>query len=178
MKYKCNSCGAKVDIGAWKSSMLINPNARVAGIYKCGKCGSSDLLPMDGFISKIKKSEISFALAVLFFIGLLLGLFYPEIVSILELSPERSLSPLYWYTFFTYSFIHIDIFHFLFISLSIVFSGLIIEKYLSRYIMIIIIIGSMILGGIIYCLITPMSVSYIGGNMISYGYIGALLVCW
>ena len=101
-----------------------------------------------------------------------------NLYELFSIYPKKAFIPTYWYTFLTYSFIHGGFGHLIGNSLRLLFVSLIIEPRIPKFQFRLLVLLSILLGGICYCLFSSFNVPMIGSGTILSALGGALIGTW
>lgn len=126
-----------------------------------------------------KRIKISLLLCGVFFLGFIVSKIFPWLIPQFGVIQNRSSDPQYWYSFFTYWFLHGSIIHWFSIAITLVLIALIIEPRISSRKLLKISVTALLCGGFIYAFIgTSNSYILIGAGFLKNAYIGILMACF
>jgi|SRR5690554_1519822 len=131
------------------------------------------------FLKDLKSAKISIRLCIIIFISFFVLKFLPinKIVELFAVSSESTLSLTGFYQIFTYWVLAIgDLISLISLCITMVLAGYIVEKFLSQKDVLILMGGTIILGGFLFAYLNSYSIIMTGPTIISWGLAGSAIL--
>jgi len=113
-----------------------------------------------------------------YFVGVIFAGALPDSIGALALVQGRSTKPMYWYSFLTYSVVHNGVLHWIKVMALTTASLAVLEPRLPGKDLIVILIGSSVVGGTTYMVAATGGGAVIGGGIVGSGLAGAVFGTW
>ena len=126
-----------------------------------------------------RRTKVTLGLVALFSMVSLLSMFsWQSAVNVLACKPGNLQHLSTWYSFVTYSWLHLIPYHLLVNSFVILLVALIVEPRLPRAKFLFLYLSAAILGGFTYSGLSEHNVSFIGSAFVINAFQGVLISCW